>query len=114
MERLVKFNVYRPVREMDYVQLLNFFDRLGGRRESAESLRKNKKPSGKSLQEGRFTVVLEQVNGSMVEAKREVCWKGASTTGLFTLKLGDKKEGKEKKDNKKVFNNVLFYLIPWF
>lgn len=28
---------------------------------------------------------MNQVNGSMVEAKREVL-KGASTTGLFTLK----------------------------
>lgn len=42
----------------------------------------------------------DQVNGSMVAAKREIL-KGATTTGLFTLKLGGKKEGKEKKDDKK-------------
>lgn len=45
-----------------------------------------------------LTRLLDQVNGSMVEAKREVL-EGASTTGLFTL-TGDKKEGKEKKGRK--------------
>lgn len=61
-----------------------------------------------------LTRLLDQVNGSMVEAKREVS-KGASTTGLFTL-TGDKKEGKEKKGRKILECSTMsfFYLIPCF
>jgi len=62
-----------------------------------------------------LTRLLDQVNGSMVEAKRERFWKGASTTGLFTL-TGDKKEGKEKKGRKILECSTMsfFYLIPCF
>lgn len=86
---------------------------MGGSRGSAVGLRKNKKPSGKSLQEGKGLLIYARISKRIYGRGKEVLGKRGFYHRPVYSEEGTRRKERRKRTIK-VFNNVLFYLIPWF